>query len=119
MKRLCFRIRKQYFELIEKGIKTVEYRRDIPFWQKRIQNIMADPDVSMKLKLGRAVARAFPDDVQAVFICGKRIHRRQAIAFARQHTPKCFSDQGKKDVDTETCLAFYLGSALDEKGGIA
>lgn len=115
MKKLSFRIRKQYFELIERGIKTVEYRKDIPFWHVRLTNLFSEEAIQGNFEITPMLSGV---ELEAVFICGKQIHRREITGISRIKTPEWFSDQGKKDVDTPTCLAFYLGSALDEQGGI-
>jgi len=93
-KSLLLRIRKQYFDAIVSGEKTTEFRKDSDFWRKRI--------------LGADVA---------IFICGKRVHRRKILSIGRIKTPEWFSEQGKKDVDTPTCLAICLGSELKETTG--
>lgn len=90
-KNLVLRIRAKYFNAILLEQKTVEYRKDSEFWRKRI--------------LGAEVA---------VFLCGKRVHRRRILKIKRIKTPEWFSEQGKKDVDTPTCLAIYLGSEIKE-----
>lgn len=89
MKSLALRIRKRYFDAIVSGEKTVEFRKASPFWRKRIR----DTDV-------------------AVFVCGKRTHRRKITYIQEIKTPDWFSDQGKQDVDTETCFAIYLGTEV-------
>jgi hypothetical protein len=115
---LVFRIRKRYFDQIVAGTKTVEYRRDIPFWQVRINNIAHAIGVNNieYAIVNTATTFSIPltknDNVQAIFICGKRIHRRQASQIERIKTPEYFSEQGKKDVNTPTCLAFHLGKAI-------
>lgn len=86
MKSIVFRIRKPYFEAIVKGVKRVEWRKDTPFWKKRLQNAEI-----------------------AVFICGKRVHRRKITYVQKTKTPDWFSEQGKADVNTPTCFAIYLG----------
>jgi len=95
---LVFRIRTQYFNAILNGSKTIEYRRDSCFWQKRIK------------KLEKVSNREawMPENLMAVFICGRRIVRKRIIYIERISTPENFSEQGKKDVDTKTCLAFHL-----------
>lgn len=92
---ISFRIRKKYFDAIVSGKKTIEFRKDSEFWRKRLH--CADI---------------------AVFICGKKVHRRKITAVITIPTPKWFSDQGKKDVNTTTCLAFYLGSVVEKKRGL-
>lgn len=114
----CFRIRKKYFDLIVRGEKIVEYRRDSPFWQKRIFN--SDPGNEHLRENVENPERLFKfeglkgEGFTAVFICGKRIHRREVVRISRIKTPLYFSDQGKKDVDTETCFAFHLGDEFNE-----
>ena len=113
-----FRIRKRYFDAIVEGKKTVEYRRDIPFWQKRIIN--SDPGNEHLREAVEDPERLFEfEDLKgegytAVFICGKRIHKREVVKISRIKTPTDFSDQGKLDVSTETCWAFHLGDEYNE-----
>ena len=91
MTSVVFRIRKRYFDAIVKGEKTVEYRKLSMFWLRRLAK---KPEI-------------------AVFICGKRVHRRK---ITRIHmgipTPTNFSEQGKKDVPTLLCNAIYLGEEV-------
>jgi hypothetical protein len=54
-------------------------------------------------------------EIEAVFICGKQIHRREVTGIERTLTPKYFSEQGKLDVNTPTCLAFHLGLSVNTK----
>lgn len=98
MKSVVFRIRKQYFDAIVRGEKTVEYRRDSMFWLRRLAP-NPKPDV-------------------AVFICGKRVHRRKIIKIDHPLTPSNFSEQGKKDVSTRFCWAIHLGESLDNTKSI-
>jgi len=98
MKALSFRIRKQYFYAIRNGQKTIEYRRDSPFWQKRLENLEKVPNRDAWMS----------PDLIGVFICGKQVCRKRIIYIERIKTPDSFSDQGKQDVDTPTCLAFHL-----------
>ena len=94
--KFVFRIRERYFDLIVIGEKKIEYRKDKPFWVKRI--IKANQE-------GRGA--------QAVFICGKRKHVRWITFIERMKTP-AFSEQGKKDVDTPECFGFHLGDEVVE-----
>lgn len=112
MKKLCFRIREKYLHDIEKEIKRVEYRRDSPFWQKRLANIFGEEAVRGYFQITPMHSGI---EIEGVFISGKKIHRREIVGIARIKTPDCFSDQGKKDVDTKTCLAFYLGKSMKEE----
>ena len=91
---LVFRIRRQYFDQIVAGEKKIEYRRDSPFWKKAVGQPLGEPKYT------------------AVFICGKRVHRRRIIAIEKRATPDYFSEQGKKDVDTPLCFAFHLGDEV-------
>ena len=93
MKSIVFRIRKPYFDAIVSGEKTVEFRRHSPFWEKRIKGTGVEV---------------------AVFICGKRVHRRKITYVQLIDTPTWFSEQGKKDVDTPQCYAIYLGEEIKE-----
>lgn len=106
MKKLSFRIRGKYFDLIVAGKKFVEYRKDIPFWHVRLTNIFGKDAIQGNFEI---TPRLSGVELQAVFICGKRIHRREIVGVERMKTPDWFSDQGKADVNTETCLAFWLG----------
>jgi len=90
---LVFRIRKRYFDAIVRGEKTTEFRKASDFWRKRIEG------------KGEALNTA-------VFICGKQIHRRQILMIQEIETPDWFSEQGKEDVNTETCFAISLGAQV-------
>lgn len=113
MKKLSFRIRKKYFDAIVAGTKNVEFRRDIMFWRIRVNNILGrSRNLWMALK-NHSFIPSMP--VQAVFICGKRIHRRMIRMIGRIETPAhLFSDQGRKDVNTQYCWAFFLGDVVNE-----
>ncbi len=113
----CFRMRKEYFDAILRGEKDVEYRRNSPFWAKRIQNWAAAHGMAalfpLELKKNSIVFKgSFREDTIAVCLCGKRIHRRKIWGIALMKTPSTFSAQGRKDVDTELCWAFHLGEAI-------
>ena len=113
MKKLSFRIRKEYFDAIVRGEKTVEYRRDSAFWRIRVANVLTDPETTFPITIGLNYLSMNVDAI-GVFICGKRIHRRKIKGIALQRTPDDFSAQGKKDVNTKLCFAFYLGAAVNE-----
>ena len=55
-KKMSFRIRRQYYDLIVKGEKTEEIRTNSEYWRKRLLN-------------------GHPPQI-AVFVCGKAVHRR-------------------------------------------
>lgn len=112
-----FRLRKKYLADIMAGKKPVEYRKDSRFWQIRIANLFAALDMEWEWEalLNNELFEAQllkDDEVIAVCISGKTVHRRVITKIARILTPQVFSDQGKKDVDTKTCFAFYLGEEI-------
>lgn len=96
-KNLVFRIRKRYFDDIVSGRKKVEFRKLSLFWLKRL----TEKDVTMENR-----------EKIAVFICGKRVHRRKITKWNVIPTPSNFSEQGKKDVPTEMCFAIHLGEEI-------
>jgi len=110
----AFRIRQRYFDAIVAGTKTVEYRKDTPFWQLRIKHacpmigcaVFSPPDIFDTKQFGDW------NLAKATFICGKQKHKRWIRRIKRISTPEYFSDQGKKDVNTPTCLAFHLGQVV-------
>ena len=103
-KKFVFRIRHQYFSKIREGKKTIEYRRDSPFWRKRI-GIISESTAHFDIS-------DYTNRPIAIFICGKRIHKREIVGISRIDTPITFSEQGKKDVDTPLCFAFHLGKEV-------
>jgi hypothetical protein len=103
VKCLVFRVRKKYFDDIVSGEKNIEYRKDSPFWQKRVWEGKANCWRDLR-GLGWV----------GVFICGKRVHRRELTRVERRQTPGWFSEQGKRDVDTPACLAFFLGKVVKQ-----
>ena len=42
-KKVSFRIRRQYFNLIKAGIKTVELRANTKFWRDRLLSFLLNP----------------------------------------------------------------------------
>lgn len=93
-KQIPLRVRKVYFDAIVKGEKTIEYRKYSDYWFKRL----SEPH------WGR--------ERVAVFISGKRVHRRLITEVHHTRRPDNFSKQGKKDVPTESCFAIYLGREI-------
>lgn len=96
MKKASFRIRKQYFDAIVKGEKKVELRNYSPFWIKRLLT-------------------GTPPKI-AVFVCGKQVHRREITSIETGNPKEILgrelSEQGKKDIPMEYCIAIYLGKKL-------
>lgn len=104
-----FRIRKKYFDAIVREEKTVEYRRDIPFWRKRIKKALEICGVETQKD---HIVFPEPSGAQAVFFCGRELHKREILVISKTKTPDNFSDQGKRDVNTESCWAFSLGREI-------
>lgn len=99
-RKLVSRVRKRYFDAIVSGDKQTEYRADTPFWRARID--------------GKGVEGE--DPWIFVFLCGKRIHRREITLIQKINTPSWFSEQGKKDISTPKCYAIHLGKVVEERG---
>lgn len=110
MKRFVFRIRKPYFEAIVRGEKTVEYRVDSPFWRVRF-GIHSELDRLTPI-LAVQLARHDMGEGIAVFICGKRTHRRRIVDICYEKRPVGFTAQGLSDVSTDHCFAIYLGEEI-------
>ena len=114
VKQIPIRIRRPYFKTIKSREKTVEYRKNSPYWQKRLCGMSAEEYASV---MGFADA-TFPfkqkpsQPMIAVFICGKDVLRKEIVVIERLKSPDWFSDQGKQDVDTETCFALHLGREI-------
>ena len=96
-KRVSFRIRKIYFDLIVNGEKKQEIRTDKPYWS---------------WLLGDDPPRI------ATFICGKRIHRRWIIDIYLGDPTlvlgRPLSAQGRKDVLTNPAIIIELGEEYEE-----
>jgi hypothetical protein len=101
--RLSFRIRQNYFEEIVFGVKDSEVRRASKFWNKRVYRALRE------LNAGNRVV--------AVFVCGKKVHRRyvrnvwryDSAAEALFRKP---SKQGRKDLGRGAVWKFRLGSPV-------
>lgn len=93
MKKVSFRIRRQYFDKIVSGEKKEELRSYTEFWIKRL------------LKL--------PHPKIAVFVCGKDVHRRWITDIYIEKPEKILgrplSPQGQQDIITEECIVIELG----------
>jgi len=88
---IVLRVRKKYFDAVVRGEKTIDYRKDSKYWARRL-------------------VRNPPPDV-AVFVCGKRVHRRKILSREFVETPKTLSEQERKDVPTSYCWAIHLDNA--------
>ena len=90
LKSVSLRVRKCYFDQIVKGDKKVELRKLIDWWSKRLHGAQI-----------------------AVFVCGKRVHRRKILCVAFEDPEailgRPLSEQGKKDVPGDRCFAIWLG----------
>lgn len=94
VKQIPIRIRRCYYDAIVEGEKTIEYRKNSDHWLK----MLSEPHS------GRQRV--------AVFVCGKRVHRRLITEVRQMRTPNNFSNQGKKDVPTPSCFAIHLGREI-------
>ena len=104
-RKISLRIRRTYFDQIKAGTKNIEFRKCTKYWWKRL----------------------FPCPKEAVFICGKEIHRRK-IKYVSILSEKdiniglniFFSEQGRKDLDIKNLLsvyAIYLGEEINRLKG--
>jgi len=93
IKRVSFRIRRIYYDQIVNGTKVVELRKFSDYWKR--------------ILLGN-----HPPKI-AVFVCGKDVHRRWikdiTIGIPEQILGRELSEQGKKDIPTDKCIAIWLG----------
>lgn len=100
LKRVSFRIRRRYFDLIVKGVKTEEIRTDKPYWS---------------WLLGPS-----PPYV-ATFVCGKDVHRRFITRIYKEDPEKVLgrplSDQGRQDVLSNPAIIIELGAEYPSKDG--
>ncbi len=98
--RISLRIRRQHFDAIEAGFKMMELRRRSPFWEARLERI----------RLGGRHGIA-------VFVCGKRLHRRWItsvkVGYAQQFLGRPLSDQGRQDVGDGLVYAIFLGKEAE------
>lgn len=103
--RVSLRIRRKHFDAIVAGFKLVELRRRSPFWISRLEKI--------RLQLGQ---RAFGQRDIAVFVCGKREHRRRItevkVGYAYQFLGRPPSDEGRRDLGDGLVYAIFLGEEV-------
>lgn len=103
-KNISFRIRRIYYDQIVEGTKTEELRAMSEYWNKKFQGY------NRKDFIGG----------QAVFVCGKDVHRREILRIhcvtPDQVLGRPLSEQGKKDIPTQSAWSIELGEAI-EKGG--
>ncbi len=100
-KKVSFRIRKEYFDMIVSGTKTVEFRQFSYFWVTRLLGTMPK---------------------EAVFVCGKQIHRRKIkeITVESEYSINFvlkirFTEEGRKDLNLDNCksvFAIWLGDVI-------
>ncbi len=100
-KKVCFRIRREYFDLIVAGKKVVEFRKFSPFWCKRL--------------LGNTPK-------EAVFVCGKQVHRRtiKSVSMESEYSHNVtlnlnVSNQIRKDLELDShhiIFAIWLGDVI-------
>ena len=101
IKKVSLRIRRQYYDDIVAGRKTVELRKHNHYWHRML--IWNEPEI-------------------AVFVCGKRVHRRYIykirIAWSEDVLGRKLSTQGMADVG-ERCIAIYLGDVVKESDDVS
>lgn len=101
-KSVYLRIRKIYFDQIVAGTKKVELRRASKFWRKRL--FSTKPDI-------------------AVFICGKKVHRRgiEKVEIVYWYEiplilGRAISEQGQKDLNlnenNDAVYGIWLGDEI-------
>ncbi len=110
-KNISFRIRRIYFHQIVEGTKTFEIRPSSPYWDKKF---IGNGSKEQNRRWENFI------NGQAVFVCGKDVHRRRIVDIRYGH-PHMYlgrelSEQGKKDIPTEFCYCIKLGEVV-EKGG--
>jgi len=91
MTTLSTTIKQKYFDAIVSGAKGTEYKETSPFWVKRID--------------GKGLGLN-----EIVFICGRKVHRRQIIMIQKVQTEAFLSDI----IRTPMMYAIHLG--LEIKG---
>lgn len=95
LKRVSFRVRRKYFDLIVKGIKTEEIRTDKPYWFWLLGD---DPPII------------------ATFVCGKDVHRRWIERIYRDDPEKVLgrplSEQGQQDILSDPAIIIELGDVF-------
>lgn len=93
LKRVSFRIRRKYFDLIVKGIKTNEIRTDKPYWSWLLGD---EPPLI------------------ATFVCGKDVHRRWIKRIFKDDPERVLgrqlSEQGRQDVLSNPAIIIELGT---------
>lgn len=103
-KNISFRIRRIYYDQIVEGTKTFELRPTSPYWDKKFQNFGRDEFIGG----------------QAVFVCGKDVHRREITkihcCYPSDRLGRALSVQGQKDIPTMLAWSIELGEVV-EKGG--
>lgn len=99
MKKVSFRIRRKYFDMIVSGDKKEELRKYSEHWKRILLSGASPPEI-------------------AVFVCGKDVHRRKIVEITvgkpEEYLGRELSEQGKKDIPTELCIATHLGEIENE-----
>lgn len=102
--KLPFRIRTIYFNKIVEGKKTSEVRKASIFWDRLVEPAL------LELAAGK--------EIEGVFICGRRVHRRyvtkiQWFKNPQQALGRQPSARGLQDLGTGPVYKFSLGHAVD------
>lgn len=98
VRKASFRIRRRYYDQIVSGEKREELRSNTAFWRCRL--IQGDsPEV-------------------AVFLCGRDVHRRWItdvyVGDPVEVLGRPLSDQGSRDIYTDSCIVICLGDEYHE-----
>ena len=105
MKKVSFRIRREYFDKIVSGEKKEEIRSNTNFWRKRLFGAYVNPPLP-PFKLPEV----------AVFVCGKEVHRRKITGISLEKPEEALgrplSKQGRKDIRTKMAIVVKLGEAV-------
>lgn len=111
--RLNFRIRRPHFVAIRDGLKLVEYRRSSPYWDARFEEARGI------LARFRTLSTVFDSSstlevVEAVFVCGKDVHRRHVLSVAygrfEELAGRLPSAQGLADLGDGFVWGCFLGA---------
>lgn len=105
--KLPFRIRRVYFDRIVAGTKHAEVRKASIYWQRLVASALREMETHPGEK-----------PVEAVFVCGNKVHRRQLVDITEHNTAKAAlgrtpSLQGKRDLGDGPVYKFHLGKEIN------
>ena len=104
MYKILFTVRRQYFDAIVSGEKTMEVRRASQRWRTIYHHALF-------------LIRREHEQVVGVFMCGRSIHRREITDIHPYANPKAAlgrdpSWQGKLDLGIDEVFGFELGGVV-------